>query len=883
MEKTNTVVLCSHCGDACPNDKLVIGECHFCCEGCRLVYQLLDCNGLCTYYALNEHPGVSLRTPVRKDKFAFLDQERMADAVINFRGEDQTHATFYLPAIHCSSCLYLLENLHRLHPGVLSSRIDFAARTVFLAFDQRRLSIRGVAELLTSIGYEPYISMRDLGSARPEPDRRLIYRLGVAGFCFGNIMLLSFPEYLGIDGSEAMLREVFRLLSFLLATPVLFYSAQPFFSSAWSGLRSRFLNIDAPIALAVLVTFLRSVWEVISGAGSGYFDSMSGIVFFMLAGRVLQDRTYRALSFDRDYTAYFPMAVTVLHYAAETAAGSGDSGHAAGSGTGQGGCREVSTALPDVRCGDTLLIYSSELIPADGILTRGDALIDYSFVTGESLPVRREVGEIVYAGGRQTGAAIELLVIKEVVQSYLTQLWNRQPGKTSWDAAGRASATQAAPGGRPAAGRAESRGMPLRDGADRTSFIHTLSRYFTIIVFAIAASAALYWQLVDPAKTWNAVTAVLIVACPCALLLSSTFTNGNLLRIMGKNHFYLRNAETIEDIAAITHIVFDKTGTLTDATAPEIRWRGKPLLIDQSRAIATLAAQSTHPLSRALATHLSAVTDRLYISNFIERPGEGLDALIDGRRWIYGSLAFLRAQGVGGQAEDGPDAAGGVGVAGGDEGAGADDGSCAAVYVACDGHLLGAYQFLGRFREGLGELVRGLAPRHGLTVLSGDNTREYRRLQALLGDGVNLLFDRSPQEKTQYIRHLQRRSEKVMMVGDGLNDAGALRQSDAGIAIAAGSGNFTPSSDAILRADQINRLPAFIRFCRSGRRIILASFILSMLYNIIGLWFAVHGALSPLVAAILMPASSLSILLVTYGSSNVLARVLLHDKDHSDR
>jgi Cu+-exporting ATPase len=883
MERTNTAVLCTHCGDPCPNDKIVLGESHFCCEGCRLVYQLLDRNGLCTYYELNAHPGVSLRAPVRKDKFAFLDQEKMADALVSFRGEGQTHATFYLPAIHCSSCLYLLENLHRLHPGVLSSRIDFAAKTVFLVFDHRRISLRETAELLTDIGYEPYISLRDLGSTRPEPNRRLIYRLGVAGFCFGNIMLLSFPEYLGIDGSEPMLRQTFRYLSLLLALPVLLYSAQPFFASARGGLRSKFLNIDAPIALAILVTFLRSAWEVGSGDGSGYFDSMSGIVFFMLAGRVLQDRTYRALSFDRDYTAYFPMAVTVLQYPAR-AAGSptaGDPAAAAWSpvlaqSTGSAaGPVEVSTALPDVRCGDTLLIHNGELIPADGILTRGNALIDYSFVTGESLPVRREMGEIVYAGGRQTGAAIELLVIKEVAQSYLTQLWNRQPAKTKPAAVGRAPLMPAAPGRTSAEAEPEASSRPSAVEAAQPSFIHTLSRYFTLIVFAVAASAALYWQLVDPAKTWNAVTAVLIVACPCALLLSSTFTNGNLLRIMAKDHFYLRNAETIEHIAGITHIVFDKTGTLTDTAAPEITWRGKSLSMDQLRAIATLAAQSTHPLSRALAAYLGPTTGRLHIDNFIERPGEGLDALIEGRRWIFGSQAFVRPQ----NGRHGEDPCQESALCREDQ----TSATGAAIYVACDGHFLGAYHFSGNFRTGLDKLAHDLTPRQNLTVLSGDNAREHPRLQALLGDGVNLLFDRSPQEKTQYIRHLQRSGEKVMMVGDGLNDAGALRQSDAGIAIAAGSGTFTPSSDAILRADKLTRLPAFIRFCRAGRRIILASFILSILYNIIGLWFAVHSALSPLVAAVLMPASSLSILLVTYGSSNVLARVLLHDKDQSNR
>lgn len=815
MEKTNAALLCSHCGDPCPNDTITLGESHFCCDGCRLVYQLLDRNGLCAYYRLNEHPGVSQRSPARKDKFAFLDQEKMAGALVSFRGPDQTHATFYLPAIHCSSCLYLLENLHRLHPGVVSSRIDFAAREIFLVFDHRQVSLRETAELLTAIGYEPYISMRHLGGARPGGNRGLIYRLGVAGFCFGNIMLLSFPEYLGIDRSEPMLRQAFRYLSLLLAMPVLLYGAQPFFASAWGGIKAKFLNIDVPIALAIGVTFLRSAWDVVSGVGSGYFDSMSGIVFFMLAGRFLQDRTYRALSFHRDYTAYFPMAVTVL--GAPVTAG--------------GAAVEVSRALPDLRCGDTLLVHSGEIIPADGILTRGEALIDYSFVTGESQPVSRETGEIVYAGGRQTGAAIEVLVIKEVAQSYLTQLWNRQPAKTT------------------------------RAAAARPSFIDTLSRYFTLIVFAVAASAVFYWQLTDPARTWSAVTAVLIVACPCALLLSSTFTNGNLLRIMAKNHFYLRNAETIERIAGTTHIVFDKTGTLTDTSAPGIRWQGEPLSAYERRAIATLAAQSTHPLSRALAAHLGPAGGEFYISSYIERPGEGLDALMDGRRWLYGSPKLVDPAGWRSDAE----------------------GTAPGIYIACDGRLLGSFQFQANFRTGLDELSRQLSLRCRLSVLSGDTAAEKERLQRLVGPDVNLLFGRSPQEKRRYIRNLQRRGEKVMMVGDGLNDAGALQQSDAGIAVAADCGNFTPSSDAILRADQLTRLPAFVRFCRWGRRIIVASFMLSILYNIIGLSFAVQGALTPLVAAILMPASSLSILLVTYGSSNAVARVLLYDKDHSGR
>lgn len=768
-----------------------------------MVFQLLDTNGLCNYYALNAHPGINRRVSVREDRFAFLDDTKVAAGLVSFQNGEETHVQFYLPQIHCSSCLFLLEQLHRLEAGVVSSRVDFAAKQVMVVLDNRRLSVRGAAELLTSLGYEPYISLADWSKGRPKPARGLIFQLGIAGFCFANIMLISFPEYLGLDHSEPALLRVFRYLNVLISLPVVLYCARPFYMSAFNGLRHRFLNIDAPIVLAIGVTFGRSVWEVLSGHGSGYFDSMSGIVFFMLAGRWLQDRTYRQLSFERDYASYFPVAVTVVREDRETRV-------------------ETVTVktMPDIRAGDTLRIFSGELIPADGILTRGKALIDYSFVTGESQPVDKQMGELVYAGGRQTGAAIELLVVKEVAQSYLTQLWNKGAGD-----------------------KAE------KKMTGDFSFVHPLSRYFTYIVLAVAAGAALYWGWHDPDRVWGAVTAVLIVACPCALLLSSTFTNGNLLRVLGRHHFYLRSAEVIERIARADHMVFDKTGTLTEAGRQEVSYTGEVLTPEQLAAVAALATQSNHPLSRTLARHLST-SSACQVLGFRESPGRGIEGYVGGALIRLGSLSFLT-----GKAED---------IAPGG----------ALVYVSIDGRVMGHYEITPFYRNGLPDLVRAIRGRMSLSVLSGDNSGERGRLRAMLGPEAVLLFDQSPKGKSRYIAHLQRIGKRVMMIGDGLNDAGALRQSDIGIALTEDANNFTPASDAILRADQLGRLPAFIRLCRAGKKIILFSFILSILYNLIGLSFAVAGALSPMVAAILMPSSSLTILLVTYGFSNLAAHRL---------
>jgi Cu+-exporting ATPase len=235
----------------------------------------------------------------------------------------------------------------------------------------------------------------------------------VAGFAFSNIMMMSIPEYL-LRGAtlEADIDFVLKFIIIVLSVPVFFYSASEFFITAWKGLKNKYLNIDAPIALALIITYGRSLYEVLSGTGSGYFDSMSGIVFFMLLGRWLQDRTYQSVSFDRDFKSFFPIAVNVVKD------------------------REiVPTTVNQLKPDDIMQIHTHEIIPADAILSKGKAEIDYSFVNGESMPSVVHPGEIIYAGGKQLGGLIELLVIKEVSQSYLTNLWNKDVFKRKKESA----------------------------------------------------------------------------------------------------------------------------------------------------------------------------------------------------------------------------------------------------------------------------------------------------------------------------------------------------------------------------------------------------------------------------------------------------------------
>ena len=778
-------VNCCHCGDVCGELAVTTAENHFCCMGCKQVYLLLQENNLCSYYDLDKTPGIKAKGKFLSERFAYLDDESTLLKLISYQDAKQVNVNFSIPQMHCSSCIYLLENLHRIEPGVKQSRVNFQLKVVFIQYNPQETSLRKVVELLAFIGYEPYISLQDSTEKKaPTFNRKQVYMIGVAGFCFANIMMLSFPEYFSSGNiDENILKQTFNWINLALSLPVLLFSASGIFISAWKGLRQKYLNIDAPIALAILVTFTRSYYEIISGQGAGYLDSGTGIVFFMLIGRWFQNKTYDSFSFDRDYRAYFPLGVTVIDQE-----------------------MEKNIPLTKLQIGNRIVVRNEEMIPADAILIQGTANIDYSFVSGERTAVEKNIGELVYAGGKQTGSIIELKVIKQPSQSYITQLWNND--------------------------------VFTHKKNQEQSFIHPWSRYFTMVLLCIAAATCIYWSLVDVHTILPAVTAVLIVACPCSLLLSATFTYGNMLRVFGRNKLYLKNASVIEALAKINTLVFDKTGTLTQTSSTVVTYEGLALSATALSIIKAVTRQSSHPLSKVIAASVDAeTTNPLTVSSFKEYTGKGFDAVVQDLPVRMGSAAFINSREALVPQDTGT-----------------------AVHLMLDKVHMGRFQIKNNYREGIATMVHDLQKRGAeLYVLSGDNDAEQENLRTIFGKGTPLKFNQTPQQKLDFIKGLQQEGKNVLMLGDGLNDAGALMQSQVGIAVSENSAQFSPASDAILEGSRVHLLNTFISYASSGKNIVLASFILSILYNIVGLSFAVQGSLSPMIAAILMPISSITI------------------------
>jgi Cu+-exporting ATPase len=788
------VVACYHCGESCQSEIVHFDEKEFCCDGCKTVYDLLKENSMCTYYNLNENPGITLGKVINSGKYDYLDNEKISSKLVRFSDENQVHITFFIPKIHCSSCIWLLENLHRLNPGIVSSNVNFLRKEATMIFDPKLVKLSEVATLMAHIGYEPLINLNDLEEkTEKKTNKNQVLKIGLAGFCFGNIMMLSFPEYFAFGNfhEQKNLSHFFGYLNLFLSLPVFFYSASEFFVSAWRSIRYRYLNIDAPIALAILVTFSRSIYEILSQTGAGYMDSMSGIVFFMLLGRYFQTRTYETLSFERDYKSYFPVGVTVKK----------ENG------------KEVNIPVSELKKGDRILIRNNELIPSDSILMSIQSHIDYSFITGESAPVKKVAGELIYAGGKQLDGAVELEVINPTSQSYLTQLWNQDQAEATISA--------------------------------HQTFVDKINKYFTIVVLATSVISGVFWLMNDSTKALNALTAVLIVACPCGLLLTTTFANGNILRVLGRNKFYLKNAGVIDQLAKTDTVIFDKTGTITHGSTVE--FVGPRLTEEETDMIASLAAQSSHPLSRKIYDQFST-NKKFRVSEFEELLGKGIRGIVGGKYVILGS-EFL--------------------VTGNEKSL---DNLSTKVFLMIDGEVIGFFNFKNAYRPGLNQLVKSLKRDFDLKLISGDNDAEKENLETIFGKKSTLLFNQKPDEKMQFVQNLRDSNHQVMMIGDGLNDAGALRTSNIGIAVSDDTNNFSPACDAILDGSSFDKIPAFIQLAKSGKKVIIATFVISLIYNIVGLAFAVQGILSPVVAAILMPASSISIVLLTTVSTSVIAR-----------
>ena len=773
---------CYHCGDDIIGKGYLIEEKKFCCNGCMMVYQLLSDNNMDAYYTLEKKPGLK-PSNANENKYNFLEVESIQEKFIDFKDGNISKINLFLPEIHCSSCIYLLENISKIEPSIISCQVNFTKREASISFDNEKLKLSELAHLLNKIGYAPNFGNKE--ESEKKLDKQFLYKLGIAGFAFGSIMLWSFPEYLGIEDMNQKMRNFTSYLSFVVSIPVLLYSANAYFISAYKAIKYKTLNLDVPITIGIIALYAQSTYTIFTGGGPGYMDSFATFIFWLLIGKWFQNKTYKTLSFERDYKSYFPVAITKLTENQETI-----------------------VEIEELKQQDTIIVRNEEVIPCDSELLSDEAKIDYSFVTGESLPVIKKKGDFIYAGGKLIGHRSKLKVLKESNRSHLTQLWNDV----------------------------------IKDDKDakQKTIQDKMSVYFLSAILVISAGAGLAWAFIDAGKITQIVVSILIVACPCALAISAPFTYGNITRVLGRKGLYIKNSKVIERINEITDIVFDKTGTLTTGILDGIEYFGKELTDEEKQIIIAVAHSSTHPLSRGIVQNLkkSTLSVQFEASNFEEISGKGICAECNGKKVKIGSRSFVN--------DTSPQ----------------ESSYETSVSISINDVFVGKFIFHSELRNGIDEMVNNLT-NYQLHILSGDNKKDEELLREFFPNNTTFLFNQSPKDKLEFIDNLNQENKKVMMIGDGLNDAGALGKAHVGIAVSEDIFRFTPSSDAIIEANQLNKLPQLVSISNYSKTVLNTCLGFSLSYNVVGLSIAISGNMSPLVAAILMPISSITVVFLS--------------------
>jgi Cu+-exporting ATPase len=768
------------------------------------VYEILNGCDLEEYYAIEQYPGI--RPKEESSHFDFLVLDDVRRQLIQFEDDRLVKTRLFIPEIHCSSCIYLLEQLHRLDPAIHSGRVNFQRRelSVTVSKDGEEDPLLRVFRLISRLGYTP-MAADEKAEGELRDSRSLLVKIGITGFCFGNIMLLSIPEYIsGRSTIEPQFERLFNVFIMLLIIPALYFGARDYFAAAWKNIRHGYLSVDVPIVIGITALFIRSLYEIMEVGEPGYFDSLSGFLFFLLIGKWFQSRTYEHLSFDRDFKSFLPLAVL---------------------GRVNGEFQPVP--VKDLAKGDIIQLRNQEILPVNAQLLDESAEFDYSFVTGESAMVVREQDQLLFAGGRLCSPSARFMVSESVNEGYLQDLWKEQDAKF--------------------------RSSKLINLVDR------ISRHFTLAIIVLALAGLAYWAVVSEwYKALEIFTAILIVACPCALALAAPFTYGNAGRLLSRLDVFLKNTSVIESLGRVKKVVFDKTGTLTRKNDTHIEWFGDSLSRDQQEDLARLASCSVHPLSKSLVRHFNTVapvTDGPEISGFREEAGKGLSAAIGSRSYAMGSLEWMKENGL---------ATDHLAIR---------DNGRTRVYTGSGDRCYGYFEFANSYREGILEDVSGMASDYEVSIISGDGNFEEHFLSKTLGDRVDIAFGQSPDDKRAYIDSLKDGKENVvMMLGDGINDGKALKASDIGVAITEDTGSFTPNSDVIMHANALSRLPDILQYGLDSRNVLWFCLFVSLLYNLVGLSFAFSGLLTPFVAAVLMPVSSVTVVLLATGLTAYFAK-----------
>lgn len=809
---------CAHCGLPVPAG-LVVADAkeQFCCHGCKTVFEVLHSCGLEQYYRLRQaaessgdtSSGPALATGRR---FGEFDDPAFQNLYVRSLGEHVASVELFLQGVHCAACVWLVEKLPQVAPGVLEASLDLPRSLVRVVWDTRRISLSRVAQTLDSLGYPPHpareASTRDI---RRKEERRFIARIAIAGACAGNTMLLALALYSGWSGGLAPeLAAFFRWLSMGIGLLALAWPGSLFFRGAWAALRTRTPHLDLPIALGLGVGALAGSINVIFNLGEIYFDSLTVLVFLLLVGRWIQYRQQRGA------TDALELLFSLTPTSARRVEASGE---------------VIEISIEAVSKDDLLEVIAGASVPVDGVVHAGESLIDQSLLTGEPVPVAVKRGDRVAAG--TTNVSGRLMVRTEAAGS------ETRVGRLM-------ALVEQCARRRPAIVR----------------FTDRIAGWFVGVVLILAAATLGLWLPRNPLLAVDHATALLIVTCPCALGLATPLAVTVAIGRAARRRVLVKGGDALEQLAHPVTIVLDKTGTLTQGRMKLQQWAGD---VSIQAAVVAIERQVNHPIARAFVEELrsdAANCEVPTVEKLEQVLGGGVRARVSGREFAIGSPEFV-GSGARGNADRLIAAEREFAAAG-----------HTPVRIACDGAWLASAAFGDALRDDAARSVRTLQNAGwAVRVLSGDQAAVVQNVARQVGIPTDLAQGgATPEDKLAAIQNL-RKAGPVVMVGDGVNDAAALTAANVGIAVHGGAEASLAAADVYLNTPGLTPIVDLTRAAAGMMRTIRVALAASLGYNAFAAALAITGIINPLIAAILMPISSFTVVALAFSQRPVRKRI----------
>ena len=793
---------CFHCGLPIPADaeyhsRLEGENRKFCCFACQSVCEAIYEAGLQGYYQRTPQGTLLAPPPTPPKDVEMYDLDEIQQDFVNRRG-DLSEAHLLVEGIHCAACVWLIERGMMRIPGVLTANVNMAGKRLHLRWDNQRVKLSALINRLSQIGYTgvPYDPEVAEGAMK-KANRAMLFRLFFAGFAMMNLNLIAIALYSGADKGEFV--GFFQWMALALATPTLLYSGYPFYKGAWSGLRNARLTMDMPIAIGLSVTYTYSLYVTLGGAGVVYYDTVTNLTFVILIGRYLEGMfRHQAVAATNRLMDMQPRVATVLR---------------------QGSEKMLSVRA--VQVGDRVVVKPGSKIPMDGLVCEGNSSVDESMLSGESVPVKKQPGDRVAAGTMNGSGALVVEVQAATQDSTLSKIIRLVE-------------------------EAQSSKAPIQRISD------SIVPWF-VLATLVCASITFYAWSEDFELALMAATSVLIITCPCALGMATPMSIAVASGLGAKHGILVKNGVVLETLSKVTHFVFDKTGTLTEG-----KMHVENVIVasgeDESRLLAMAAGverYSEHSVAHAI---VRAADERQLpyrstaVLGFNATAGSGVEAMADGKRVLLGTAEWL--------AHNKTLMQGGLLQKQGD----LEDQAKTCVHLALDGRHIAVLVLADKLRDDAQDLVNALLEAGiGMTLLSGDRRPVAEAIARQLG-GMDVIAEVLPQDKDKAIQKLQQRGEYVAMVGDGVNDAPALIRADVGIALGSGTDVSVECADIVLMKNELDKVRLATLLSRRTLRTIKQNIGLSFVYNSIMVPLAMTAHVTPLVAAITMPISSLLVI-----------------------